>query len=45
MDGRFVLKITDFGLHAMRSKQDDQNLSHAYYQSKYAAVSESIKCI
>ncbi|XP_071139406.1 atrial natriuretic peptide receptor 1-like isoform X5 [Mytilus edulis] len=34
VDGRFVLKITDFGLHAFRSKEEDTDKeSYAYYQS------------
>ncbi|XP_052084283.1 atrial natriuretic peptide receptor 1-like isoform X3 [Mytilus californianus] len=34
VDGRFVLKITDFGLHAFRSKDEDTDKeSYAYYQS------------
>ena len=38
IDGRWVLKITDFGLHEFKSKQDtsqnqDQN---QYYKSRYS---------
>jgi serine/threonine protein kinase len=34
VDSRFVLKITDFGLHALRCKEDvDPENSYAYYKS------------
>lgn len=36
VDSRFVLKITDFGLHHLRALEDpkDDEESHAYWQSK-----------
>lgn len=35
VDGRFVLKITDFGLHALRTPDPDvEEGSYAYYRSK-----------
>lgn len=39
VDSRFVLKITDFGLHQMRRVGNDDDMrntdSHAYWKSKY----------
>lgn len=35
VDSRFVLKITDFGLHFLRSNEDTQNEGdHCYWQRK-----------
>ena len=35
VDSRFVLKITDFGLNALRSREEqDEEDSYAYYRSK-----------
>jgi serine/threonine protein kinase len=41
VDGRFVLKITDFGLHAFRSKEEEcDKESYAYYQSKFMVLNK-----
>lgn len=35
VDSRFVLKITDFGLHSLRDEEDDADFNtFAYYNSK-----------
>lgn len=36
VDSRFALKITDFGLHSLRSNDDDEVLgSYLFWKSKY----------
>lgn len=46
VDGRFVLKITDFGLHAMRTPDPDvEEGSYAYYRSKFTSQRlNQLKC-
>lgn len=35
IDSRWVLKITDFGLHEFKSRQDNSNIeAHQFYRSK-----------
>ena len=39
MDGRFVLKLTDFGLHSLRGADVDIEVgSYAYYRSEYPCL-------
>ena len=45
VDGRFVLKITDFGLHALRTVDPDvEEGSYAYYRSKVIGHNYVITC-
>lgn len=44
VDSRFVLKITDFGLHQLRRKNDDEEGnrdSYAYWRSKDKIIERS----
>jgi serine/threonine protein kinase len=36
VDGRFVLKITDFGLQSLRDFSDCEEEDYAYWKSKFA---------
>lgn len=40
VDSRFVLKVTDFGLHSLRTSGDesDSHDSYAYWKSKWSVV-------
>ena len=39
VDGRFVLKLTDFGLHSLRGADVDIEVgSYAYYRSEYPGL-------
>ena len=46
VDGRFVLKITDFGLHSLRGNREEvEEGMYAYYRSKLSCgVSRDISC-
>uniref|UniRef100_A0A182SJS0 guanylate cyclase n=1 Tax=Anopheles maculatus TaxID=74869 RepID=A0A182SJS0_9DIPT len=42
VDSRFVLKVTDFGLHQLRRSTEDADIeSYAYWQSKLFLVVKS----
>jgi class 3 adenylate cyclase len=43
VDSRFVLKITDFGLHSLRNKDEQVDQPHAYYQSKLWTAPELLR--
>ena len=44
VDGRWVLKITDFGLWDFKESELDQEINeHAYYQSQYKRIIPSAK--
>ena len=35
VDSRFVLKVTDFGLHSLRDRGENIEDSHEYWKSNY----------
>lgn len=38
VDSRFVLKITDFGIHRLREVCREEEDSHAYWKRKYSIL-------
>lgn len=47
VDSRFVLKVTDFGLHRLHALEDDkpdENGEHAYYKSEWSLLKTKLSC-
>ena len=38
VDSRFVLKVTDFGLHSLRDRGENIEDSYAYWKSKFSSI-------
>ncbi len=38
VDSRFVLKVTDFGLHSLRDDDEDIEDSYAYWKRKWIRI-------
>ena len=41
VDGRFVLKITDFGLQSLREFSDSEEEDYAYWKREYHSAASS----